>query len=144
MWSSWQETVVELHPNRSRAPPGCPSHRTWSALTWQRISTSSPEAPGNSSEWGQGGKTCLSRPSSWAMGLRVERAEDWRWQRPLRPFLEHFLLPSRHLTVLSAEKKATSVLLQWSSSLTCTGWTCFNIHCCCNWSLSCYSTWHLL
>lgn len=98
-WSSWQETVVELHPPRCRAlpwpqlpPRGRPrAHPAWrGALTRPRAA---PPHPGSSWEW------CVSR--SDVPGARREPGislTEGRGQRAglgasARPFLEHFSSP---------------------------------------------------
>lgn len=120
-----------------------PSRVTWSALTQRRISTSSPEAPGNHSE-GERAR-CPPRANSqpsWPTGVWAERAEDWRWQHPLA--LSWSISPSLSPPhCAKCWKRQLQYYCSEAHLLTCTGWTCFNIHCCWNWSQSCYITWHL-
>lgn len=109
MWSSWQETVVELPPQRSWAlpwpqlppqgrvlspgPGAVP--RPASRLTWSlnpaEIGTSSPGAPGT----GVRGSDCAQSPPRASRGTSLT---DGRGQRvglgaSARPFLEHFSFP---------------------------------------------------
>lgn len=108
MWSSWQETVVELHPWRSWALPQpqlpprgralCPSsHPAWRwSLNSAEIGTSSPGALGN----GVQGPPRAATP--WLTGR--ERG----WEHPLT-LSWSISPPLSHLTVLSAEKGSFSI-----------------------------------
>lgn len=121
---------MELHPKRSRAPPrlqpprlgapkptrvpspGHPSRATWSASTRRQISTSSPEAPGNGFE---GGTRPVAHREPTSGGNPPDRRAYVRSGQKTgvdsvhSPFLGAFLLPSPHLTVLSAEKGNFSI-----------------------------------
>lgn len=95
MWSSWQETVVELHPKRSWAPPRLqPPHPSAGAsipcdVEHLNMAADQHFLTRSSGEWFWGGTCPL--PTSWPMGVCAERAEDWCWlTASIHPFLEHF------------------------------------------------------
>lgn len=106
MWSSWQETVVELHPRRSWALPWpqLPSRLTWS-LNTAEICTSSPGAPGNRVR-GSDVPGAHREPvaSPWLTGA----GREWGWEHPLA-LSWSISPPLSHLTVLSAEKGSFSI-----------------------------------
>lgn len=133
MWSSWQETVVELPPQRSWALPwpqlppqgrvlSPGPHPAWrGALTRRRSAPPHPELLGM--VWGGATVPRAHREPPVAPPWLTGAGREWGWERPLA--LSWSISPSlSHLTVLSAEKGNFSITavklisyLHWMDSL---------------------------